>query len=237
MISYRVIDQETYPRKAHLAYFMGMERPQFNITADVDVTELRRFCKEKGCSFFLSFLHIVALSADSVPQLRQRIHRFNREEIPLRGAADENAVVQPGGFEIREYEECPTSHTETAGNGTYCYCALRHHMPWEEYLLTAEELQRKAREKGSLEEDAEIEAFYFPTCVPWIHYRDVVHPMTDRFDSNPRFSWGKYEEDFRGRLMMPLTAAVHHGLVDGLHIAGFYRLVEENAAKLISGQL
>ncbi|MDO5435195.1 MAG: CatA-like O-acetyltransferase [Clostridia bacterium] len=233
MIGYRMIEPETYPRKAHLAYFMGMERPQFNITADVDVTELRRFCQEKGYSFFLSFLHIVALSADAVPQLRQRIRRLTPEEILLRGEAE----VLPGGIEIREYAECPTSHTETAGNGTYCYCALHHHMPWEQYIRMAEELQRKAREKGSLEEDPEIEAFYFPTCIPWIHYRDVVHPMTDRFDSNPRFSWGKYEEDFRGRLMMPLTAAVHHGLVDGLHIAEFYRLVEENTAKLISGGL
>ncbi len=59
----------------------------------------------------------------------------------------------------------------------------------------------------------------------------------DRFDSNPRMSWGKYEEDFRGRLMMPLTIAAHHGLVDGIHIGRFYENVEKNMKALIEGTL
>lgn len=225
MIDYKVIDLNTYPRKAHLEYFMTMSHPQLNITAEVDVTELKQFCEKEGCSFFLSFLHVVALSADSIPQLRQRIHRL----APGDGSLPE--------FEIREYSQSPTSHTEATGDELYCYCALYHHMPWDEYIVTATKLQQEARARGSLEEDAEIEAFYFPTCIPWIHYSDVVHPMTDRFDSNPRFSWGKYAEDFRGRLMMPLTVAAHHGLVDGIHIGKFYENVEINIAALIEGKL
>ncbi|MBO2517468.1 MAG: hypothetical protein CW338_09420 [Clostridiales bacterium] len=232
MIEYKVIDLDHYPRRAHLDYFMGMEHPQFNITAEVDITELYRFCKKEKCSFFLSFLHIAALSADSIPQLRQRIHRFSPEELKLR----ERGGGPRREFEIREYAQCPTSHTEAAGNELYCYCALYHHMPWEEYIRTAAEQQKLARERGSLEEDKEIEAFYFPTCLPWIHYTEVAHPMTDRFDSNPRFSWGKFAEDFRGRMMMPLTVAAHHGLVDGIHVGKFYANVEKNIIALTEGR-
>lgn len=237
MIDYRVIDLNTYPRKAHLEYFMTMQHPQFNITAQVDVTDLKRFCKEKDCSFFLSFLHVAALSADRIPQLRQRIHRLTPEKARLSVPADSPDSGPLEGIEIREYSQSPTSHTESTGDELYCYCALYHHMPWEEYIATATKLQQKAREKGSLEEDAEIEAFYFPTCLPWINYSEVVHPMTDRFDSNPRFSWGKFSEDFRGRLMMPLTIAAHHGLVDGIHAGKFYENVEKNMTALIEGRL
>lgn len=221
MTEYRTIDLDTYPRRAHLEYFISLQQPHFSLTADVDVTDLRAYCREKGCSFFLSFLHAVALAADDVPQLRQRIHLFTREE--RERAAAEGTVLPE--WEIREYSESPTSHTESTGDGLYCYCTLKHHMPWEEYIRSAAELQKKAREAASLEEDEEVEAYYFPTCIPWIRYTEAVHPMADRYDSNPRFSWGKFEEDFRGRLMMPLTIAAHHGLVDGLHAAQFYENV------------
>lgn len=220
MIEYTVLDMNTYRRKAHLDYFMSMQHPQVNVTADIDVTDLIELCKKKKYSFFLSFLHIVALSADEIPEFRQRIHRLSGDD-----------------FEVREYIQSPTSNTEPTRDDMYCYSTLFHHMPWDEYIVTATKRQQAAREKGSLEEDEEIEAFYFPTCVPWLHYRDVVHPMTDRYDSNPRFSWGKYEPDYRGRMMMPFTVAVHHGLVDGKHIAKLYENIEKNMKALIQGQL
>lgn len=237
MIDYRVIDLETYPRKAHLKYFMSMQYPQTCVTADVDVTDLRRFCRAENCSFFLAFLHVVALSADSIPQFRQRIHRLTPEELLLPKYASFPKSGSLSGFEIREYSQSPTSHTESAGNDLYGYCCLRHHMPWNEYIVSATEQQRKIRENLSLDEDSEIEAFYFPSCIPWIRFSQIIHPMVDRFDSNPKFSWGKYSEDFRGRLMMPLTVAVHHGLVDGLQLGKFYAEVEKNMAALIAGTL
>lgn len=237
MINYKIIDIDTYPHRAHLEYFMTMTAPHASMTANVDVTELKEFCRREGCSFFLTFLHIVALSADSVVQLRQRLHKLTDEEMkdPRHAGAKKDGVL--AGLEIREYEQSPTSHTESTGDELYCYCSLYHHMPWKEYILAAVEMQKKARCEGSLEEDEEIEAFYFPTCIPWVHYTDVVHPVVDAYDSNPRFSWGKYEEDYRGRLMMPLTIAVHHGLVDGLQIGKFYANVEKNMAAFVKGEL
>lgn len=237
MIDYRIIDLEKYPRKAHLEYFMSMQYPQLTITVPVDVTDLKAFCKRENCSFFLTFLHVAALSADRVPQLRQRIHRLSPEELQQPKHAGAYKVGPLAGIEIREYVQSPTSHTESTGDELYCYCCLNHHMPWEEYIRTAAKLQQEAREKGSLEEDEEIEAFYFPTSLPWINFSAIVHPSTDRYDSNPRICWGKFEEDCRGRLMMPLTLEVHHGLVDGIHLAKFYENVKENMAALIEGRL
>lgn len=219
MIEYKLIDLENLPRKAHLQYFMTMDRPHFNITAEVDVTDLLQFCKRRKVSFFLTFMHIVDLSAECIPQFRQRIHRLDGDN-----------------FEVREYVECPTSNTEPTGDELYCYSAIRHHMPYDEYIVTATRKQQEARERGTLEEDPDIEAFFFPTCVPWIHYTDVVHPLTNKFDSNPRFSWGKFEPDYRGRMMMPLTVVAHHALVDGIHVGKFYENVAKNMALLANAK-
>lgn len=235
MIGYSIIDLDTYKRKAHLEYFMSMTSCQTGLTANVDVTLLRDFCKKEGCSFFLAFMHIVALSADSIPQFRQRLHRVTKEE---RKCPEHSKAPTEGPFkdlEIREYEESPTSNTESSKDDMYCYCTNFHHMPWKDYISEATRRQAEARNNGTLDEDPEIEAFYFPTCVPWIHYTDCIHPWGDCFDSNPRFSWGRFEEDFKGRLMMPVTVRVHHGLVDGLQIAKFYENLDANIQKLVSG--
>ncbi len=235
MIKYKIIDLDTYKRKAHLEYFMSLKSCQTGLTANVDVTLLKDFCKKEGCSFFLTFMHIVALSADSIPQFRQRLHRVTKEE---RKSPEHSKTPTEGplkDLEIREYEESPTSNTESTKDEMYCYCTNYHHMPWKEYIDEALKNQTEARKNGTLDEDSEIEAFYFPTSVPWIHYTDCIHPWGDSFDSNPRFSWGKFEEDFRGRLMMPVTVMVHHGLVDGFQIAKFYENVDENIKKLVSG--
>lgn len=236
MIDYKIIDLDTYPHRAHLEYFISMNSPHTGITAEVDVTDLKEFCRKEGCSFFLAFLHVVALSADAIPQFRQRIHKLTDEEMADPGHAGALKDGPLAGVEIREYVESPTSHTESTGDELYCYCCLYHHMPWKQYISIAARQQQIARETGTLDEDDEIEAFYFPTCVPWIHYTSCIHPSVDSYDSNPRFSWGKFTADYRGRLMMPLTAMVHHGLVDGLQIGKFYQNVEKNMALLVKGE-
>lgn len=237
MTDYRIIAMDTNPHLKHLEYFMGMMYPQLTITAMVDVTALRQFCKQENCSFFLTFLHITALSADSIPQLRQRLHQLTPEEMLLPGHNGAPTEGPLAGLEIREYEQCPTSHTEAAGKDLYGYCVLRHHMPWQEYITAAAKAQQEAREKGSLEEDKDIESCFFATCLPWIHYCSMTHPVTDRFDSNVRFSWGKFQEDCLGRMLMPLTIVAHHGLADGIHIGRFYENVDKNMAALVEGRL
>lgn len=199
-------DLENYERKDHFLYFSSLDNPFVGVTVRVDAGSLVRVCREKNLSFYLAFMHAAALAADSVPEFRRRV---------IDG-------------EIWEYDECPTSHTEALDNGTYCYCTLHHHMPLREYFETAEKQRAAVKEKGVLEEDEEVDGMYFITCVPWLHYSELVLPSGQ--ESNPRISWGKYEEDFRGRLMMPVSVLLHHGLADGLHIAAFYEALGREIA-------
>ena len=207
----RPIDLQTYPRRAHFEYFRTLAFPYVGMTVQVDVTELEAFCKSRGCSFYLTFLHAVALAANRVPEFRLRIR----------------------GEGIVAYDTCGTSHIELLPDSTYCYCTLYHHLGLEEYLAYAQRTRRACREQASIEDDDETEGLYFISTVPWLHYTSLTQPVACGSDSNPRFTWGKFEADWRGRLMMPLTVQVHHALMDGVHIGAFYRCLEEELVGIV----
>jgi len=206
-MGWRWIDMENDPRRAHFEYFRSLPNNQVGVTVNVDVTDLHAFCKRSGASFYLAFMHVAALAADGVPELRRRIR--------------EGRVV--------EYDACGTSHVELAADGSYGYCTLEHHMPWAEYLERAEAARRRCRDRASIEEDADVDALYFVTCLPWLRFRDFTQP-TDPAVSNPHISWGKLEEDWRGRRVLPVNLLAHHALVDGVHIAAFFRNLDEQLA-------
>lgn len=210
-MSYIEIDREDYPRRKHLEYFSTLQYPYVGVTNHVDVTELVRFCKDRGFSFYLTFLHIAALAADGVCELRQRIR----------------------GGKVIQYSACPTSHTELLEDGTYCYCTLHHHMPLAEYIPYAEAVREQCRISGSIEEDEDVESMYFISTLPWLHYTALIQPVAGGDESNPRITWGRFEADHRGRLQLPVTLLAHHGLVDGLHIAAFYRNLEREIQSIV----
>lgn len=208
---FQKIDMDNFPRRKHFEYFCSLQYPYVGITNNVDVTELIHFCKTKNYSFYLVFLHLVALAADGVREFRQRVH--NKE--------------------IIEYSECPTSHTELLNNGTYCYCTLHHHMPLDEYIVYAENARKLCREKGSIEEDENAESRYFISTLPWLHYTALIQPVAGGEESNPRITWGKFQKNQNGREQLPVTILAHHGLVDGIHIAQFYQNLEKQIRETI----
>ena len=208
---YTVIDMEKYPRRTHFNYFRSLAYPYMGTTVMVDVTEFAEACKEKRLSFFLAFMHIAALAADGVEELRCRIK-------------DDGIVC---------YESCLTSHVEALANGTYCYCTLRHDMDWSDYFDYAERCRRVCRSEGSIEEDEDVNNYYFISTLPWFSYTALIQPVACADESNPRITWGKYETDVKRRLKMPLAVLLHHALADGIHIAQFYANVDSEIKKAV----
>lgn len=206
------IDLDKYDRRQHYEYFSSLQYPYVGVTNNVDVCELVQFCKTKNYSFYLTFLHAAALAADGVRELRHRIR----------------------GGGIIEYSECPTSHIELLDNNTYCYCTLHHHMTMEEYIPYAVEERNRCRQNGSIDEDDDSDSMYFISTLPWLHYTAMIQPVAGGEESNPGITWGKFQEDYCGRKQLPVTLLAHHALVDGIHIAMFYRNLEQEIHKIVS---
>ena len=202
-MDYRAIDWESYPRKAHFAYFSAMADPYAGVTAPVDVTGFLAACRERRVPFFLSFLWCAGRAANAVPQLRQRI-------------VDGRPV---------EFSSCDTSHTVLRADGTYCYCRLDCTRPFGEFLPQAVGRQEQAKAGGDLDDGEDALSLLFVSTLPWVGYTALRQPAPAPADSNPRITWGRYDEA-GGRIAMPVTLLVNHALVDGAHMGRFYQGLE-----------
>ena len=59
------------------------------------------------------------------------------------------------------------------------------------------------------------------SALPWFSFTGLTHPRNyNDGDSIPKISFGRIFEQ-GGRMMLPLSILVHHGLIDGYHV-GLY---------------
>lgn len=209
-MNYRFLDMENYKRKSHFAYFNGLAYPYVGVTVNIDITGLLQRIKSEKIPFFLTVCYCISNAANSVAEFRQRI---------MDGR-------------IIEFDRCQTSHTVALEDGTYCYCTLNGNMPFDQYIMYAIQEQEKAKHENSIEEEeTEILNKIFISTLPWLSYTALVQPVAIPADSNPRITWGKYfvQED---HMLLPVSVLCHHALVDGMHIAEFYKALEEEIEKL-----
>lgn len=200
METYCVIDQETWPRRAHCAVFRDYLEPSFCVTLELDVTSFYKQVKAQGYGFTPALIYTVATCANRIPAFR---YRFIDEQVVLFDrihTAFTTLVAETELFKVVEVEM-----TETLG----AYVALAR----------AKAAAQAAYFTGPLG----IDVFQF-SPLPWIAYTHVSHTISGKRDqATPLFDWGKYT--WRGdRLMLPFSVQAHHCFVDGLHIG---RLVED----------
>lgn len=208
-MAYRIVNMEEDPRSGQFAYFRAMADPWAGITVEVDITEFHAALD--GRPFFLSFLYALTRAANAVPELRRRL---------LDG-------------QVVEFDRCCPSYTAMKDSGVYVYCLVDSGLlPYEDFLTDGKRRQAEALKGEGLAESGDPLSNFFVSCVPWLAYTQLKHPVTGPEDTNPRFSWGKFTE-MNGRVTMPVTIFVNHALADGLHIAQFYENLNQELAEIV----
>lgn len=197
----KIIDMDNYPRRSHFEYFNSLAYPYMGMTANVDVTNLIRYAKEKGGSTFHAILWAAVKAVNSVPELRQRIV----------------------GGKIVEYEHCNAGYTVALEDHTFCNCYTESRMSLDAFFVDAAKRQEEAKKHpGFVNPDEEETGLIFTSCIPWLSFTQVIQPAPIPADCNPRIVFGKYIPEGE-RTLMPLHIQCNHALVDGFHVAEFYR--------------
>lgn len=209
-MNYKIIDLDSYNRKSHFEFFNSLENPYVGFTVNVDVTELKEYCKSHHISFYLTFVYIVTKTFNNVKELRHRI---------VDG-------------KIYEYEFCKPSTTELKVDETYVYATYEYFDDLNKFIEEAKKTRERCLNNQGLEEEEDVESFIFISCIPWISYTQVIQPLGGNYASNPHITWGKYFEE-NNRIKMPLSTLCHHGLVDGVHLGKFYANVEKEINNLV----
>ena len=165
-MSWHEVDMAADPRGGQFAYFQQMVDPFAGVTAAVDITDF--LAALDGRPFFLSLLYEVTRAANRVPQLRRRI---------LDGR-------------VVEYDWCSPSYTLMKPDGVYVYSLIEGERTYGDFIAEGQRQQALSLDRGTLTEDGDPLGNFFVSCLPWLDYLQVKHPVVSADDSNPRHQLG-----------------------------------------------
>ncbi len=211
----KTLDLSQYPRRDHFNYFQTLAYPYLGVTCEVEITEFYHFVKEKKLPMFLTLLWCASNAANDIPEFRYRILNDQLVEVDF----------------------CDTSHTVAKDDDTYAYCVLKANMDLESFLKIAIPKHEFSRTSGNIDEDPEEAlSMIFISTLPWLYFTDLTQPVPIPADSNPRITWGKFQEK-EGKIMMPVNVLAHHALVDGKHLAFFFDRLNKRMQEVIESEV
>jgi len=199
------INLSTWKRKDHYAFFGQFEQPFWGITTEINCTSAYNYCKMAGVNFFLYYLHKSLYAANSVQQFRQRIERDG----PV------------------EYSSISGSVTVSRTDQTFGFAYFDYHSEFKEFAAEAGEALRQEKMNSGLRPAPALDSIIHYSVLTGIRFTSVQHAQRlGVVDSVPKIVFGKLSE-VNGRVLLPISVHVHHGLVDGLHVDQFIQLFQE----------
>ena len=173
--------------------------------ANVDLTAFYPFIKQRGISFTVATVYVLARAANAVPEFRWRIRE---------GGVVEHEIVHP-------------SITILTNEDLFSFCTIEHTSDFSLFAARATEQMAYMREHLRLEDGPRQDDLLFMTAIPWVSFTSFMHAVQlHPADSVPRIAWGRFFEEGEF-LKMPLSVQAHHALMDGLHLGRFYAEVQE----------
>ncbi len=203
-IMFKTIDIENWKRKATFEFFRDFEDPFFNITANLDVTNLYAFCKLNDLSFSLANLFCSLEAANQIQEFRIRL-------------VDDTLV---------EFDSIDAIQTILHTDETFSFC----HFARKADIFEFEKAGRAAIDKYSRLKTYDVEAdrvdLLYYSVIPWISFTSFKH--ANRFNNKqsvPRLVFGKmFDEGSMKRI--PHSVEVHHAIMDGIHVGKYFELLQ-----------
>ncbi|MEN8114011.1 MAG: chloramphenicol acetyltransferase [Actinomycetota bacterium] len=200
----RTIDLEMWPRRNHFEMFQGWHDPRFDMCANVDLTVFRPAVKQKGASFTIALVYVLARAANDIPEFRMRI----RGESVI-----EHEIVHPGSTILVEGD-------------LFSYSILEYDEDFRVFAPSAAESIAEVKRNPWVRAETGGDDLLYMTAIPWVTFTSFKHPLLSvPAHSVPLMAWGKFFEQGT-RVLMPLEVDGHHALMDGLHVGRYYEAVQ-----------
>ncbi len=202
----RRIDLSTYPRADVYKAFNDRMLPQFSTTCEVDVTALKTQLSssaQTSPTFFVALSFAVSRAVNAVPALRHRV---------IDGELYEYSRVHPGYTVAREGD-------------LFSFCDSLDHDDFATYAAHARQQMDAVRQDPDLSVGDKHQMFFI-TSVPWFRFTSFHHPYDPVYGYIPVITLGQCVSQ-ADRWVMPVAIQVHHGTVDGIHVARFYQALQD----------
>lgn len=191
------IDLKKWKRTEVFEFFKAYELPRYQVTVDIDVTNLYTYVKINQLSFYFSMMWIVLHELNQIENFKYRIEND----------------------EVIYYDIIHSSFTDMIKNSDqFKIVNTQYHEDIDKFIKDAKEKSEQQKDQF-INYDEEIrQDLAYITVFPWFAYSQITNAtQLDPKDAIPRIVWGKYKH-INDKLIMPMTIEVHHGFVDGYHV-------------------
>jgi chloramphenicol O-acetyltransferase type A len=215
---YTLIPLEGWKRERLFRMYSGFKNPLFSITATANVTRVMELSEKSGLPFShcLYFQSLVAANDTEAFRLR------------LAGS--------PGQPQIRLYDYVSGGSTVPAADNTFGFTWFDFEPGMSPESFSegfGKTTQKPEHKQGSLfaaspkrNPDDEL-GIIRHTMIPWTSFSSITHPQRgDLTDAIPIIAFGRFTRHGDGRITLPVSLSLHHGLADGRHAAEYLQRLE-----------
>lgn len=203
------VDMEKWSRKEHFEQFYHNVPASFNITVELDISNLMR----KELKLYPAMLYL----------LSRLVNKYDN----FRMAFDENGVL--GFFDI-VHPAYTLFHKE---NETFSGIWSEYTPDFTSFCgnYAADVTAYGNIMKYQAKPDCPPNIFYV-SMLPWIHFSSFDLNLEQGHNYlMPIFTLGKYITD-NGKTLLPFAALVHHAVCDGWHVSKFINELQQNIDNL-----
>lgn len=200
----RFLDIDNWNREETFLFYKSFDNPHFNITANVDVSSLTKWCKKNNKSFSLACLFYSTKVSNEI----------------------ENFKYRWKGDKVVVHETIHAGSTILYEDNTFGFCYYDYQKNIDDFItngLREIEIQKSTK---VFKEKADENNLIHYSSIPWVSFTSFKHATNHLIDSSiPKIVFGKYFT-LNGRVLMPVSVEVHHALMDGYHVGKYFNLLE-----------
>lgn len=207
------LNYNEWKRKDIYEFFSGISNPFYMVTFRQNVTNLYRYTKTHGLSFYAGMIWACTEAINGT---------------------DAFLMAMKDGTLIR-YERRDPSFTDlNPGEDQFHIVTMDHIRSIEAFCKEAIRLSRSQTRFIDLGKESDALIYY--SCLPWIdltaltNERDLKDPKA-LDDSIPRIAWGRYSDE-NGQKILGISLEVNHRFIDGFHIGQFAEKLKSIIAAL-----
>lgn len=204
----KYIDMDTWKRKKVFEHYYNDVKCSYNITADIEITELLREVKERRLKLYPVLIYILAKVVNSHSELRMNMDKDGK----LGYWEYLNPAYTIFHRESESFSELWTDYFESF-NDFYC----SYLKDFEKYG-NIDEFSPKEKKK----------AVFSISAVPWINFTGFnLNLYNSENYLLPIFTFGKYVTKGDGKAYLPLSFQIHHAVCDGYHAGKIFAQIQE----------
>jgi chloramphenicol O-acetyltransferase type A len=207
----KVFDIDNWNRKSQFKFFKNYEDPFFNITANLEVSNLYNYCKQHNLSFSLA-CNFMALKA--INEITEFKLRFKDGDVYI-------------------FDEVHIGSTILNDDNTFSFCYFKNHISIFEFDKSGKNLVERHKKGAKFEpKEAAIDVVHC-TTLPWVSFTGFKHARNgdEATKGIPKIVFGKlFNENATKKI--PFSVEVHHALMDGYHVALFFKKMQQFIDKL-----